>query len=193
MSAPRQVAGDIEGPDSTRWSPRAAGMPPPLIAGAAIVLITVSLLAAPTPRVQSPAFAANAEDVGGEFAAESLALLNAERTANGLVPLEEASDLDIVATSRALDMAATDTLSHYIAGTGAEALLYATGVPFYRMGENIARSDEASDQVVEVIHVALMASEKHRANMLDPQFDRVGVGVAKLDNMYYFAVVFVSE
>ena len=193
MSAPRQAAGDISAPDSISWSPRAAGMPPPLIAGAAIVLITVSLLAVPTPRVQSPVFAANAEDVGGEFAAEALALLNAERTANGLAPLEEASDLDIVATSRALDMAATGTLSHYIAGTGAEALLHATGVPYYRMGENIARSDEAADQVVEVIHVALMASEKHRANMLDPQFDRVGVGVAKLDNMFYFAVVFVSE
>jgi uncharacterized protein YkwD len=168
-------------------------MPPPLIAGAAIVLITVSLLAVPTPRVHSPVFAANAEDVGGEFAAEAMALLNAERTANGLAPLEEAPDLDIVATSRALDMAATGTLSHYIAGTGAEALLHATGVPYYRMGENIARSDETADQVVEVIHVALMASEKHRANMLDPQFDRVGVGVARLDDMYYFAVVFIGE
>src|SRR5687768_9446007 len=106
MSAPRQAAGDISAPDSIRWSPRAAGMPPPLIAGAAIVLITVSLLAVPTPRVQSPLFAANAEDVGGEFAAEALALLNAERTANGLAPLDEAPNLDIVATSRALDMAA---------------------------------------------------------------------------------------
>lgn len=193
MSAPRQAAGDIAGPDSISWSPRAAGMPPPLIAGAAIVLITVSLLALPTFRVQSPVFAANAEDVGGEFAEEALTLLNAERTANGLAPLEEASDLDIVATSRALDMAATGTLSHYVAGTGAEALLHATGVTYYRMGENIARSDEAANQVVEVIHVALMASDKHRANMLDPQFDRVGVGVAKLDDMYYFAIVFVSE
>ena len=193
MSAPRQADGDISGPDSTRWSPRAAGMPPPLIAGAAIVLMTVSLLAVPTPRAQSTSFAADAETVGVEFAGEALALLNAERVANGLAPLGEAPDLDIVATSRALDMAATGTLSHDIAGTGAEALLHATGVPYYRMGENIARSNEADEHVVEVVHVALMASDKHRANMLDPHFERVGIGVARIDNTYYFAVVFIGE
>ncbi|MGD9892912.1 MAG: CAP domain-containing protein [Dehalococcoidia bacterium] len=157
------------------------------------MLITVSLLAGPTSRVPSPVFAADAESVGIELAEEALALLNAERSANGLAPLEEAPDLDIVAASRALDMAATDTLSHSIAGSGAEALLHATGVPYDRMGENIARSDEAADQVVEVIHVALMASDSHRSNMLDPHFDHVGIGVARLDNTYYFAVVFVGD
>lgn len=168
-------------------------MPPPLIAGAAIVLITVSLLAAPTPRVHSTTFAASAEIVGGEYMAESLALLNAERAANGLAPLLEEWDLDGVAASRALDMAATGTLSHYIAGTGAESLLRANGVPFERMGENIARSNESPESVVEVIHFALMASEQHRANMLDPQFDRVGIGVARIDGTYYFAVIFTGE
>jgi uncharacterized protein YkwD len=193
MSTLRQADGDIPGPEPTRRSPRAAGMPPPLIAGAAIVLITISLMAAPTPRIHSSVFAADAEIVGAEFTGEALALLNSERAANGLSPLEEAPDVDGVATSRALDMAASGTLSHYVAGTSAEALLRANGVPYQRMGENIARSNESAESVVEAIHFTLMASDQHRANMLDPQFDQVGIGVARIDGTYYFAVVFVGD
>lgn len=168
-------------------------MPPPLIAGAALVLITVGMLAAPTSHAPTVVAATDAERAADQLAWETLALLNSERSASGLPPLNEASDLHGVAVTRALAMAESRSLSHYSpSGASAEALLRAHGVTFVRLGENIARSNEPTESVVQVVHHALMASEQHRANMLDPFFEHVGVGIAKIDNTYYFAVVFVS-
>jgi uncharacterized protein YkwD len=168
-------------------------MPPPLIAGAALVLITVGMLAVPTSPAPT-AVAADAEQVAEQMAWEALTLLNGERSAAGLAMLDEAPDLRGVAVTRALAMAQSRSLSHYSPpGASAEALLRTNGVAYVRLGENIARSSESAESVVRVVHQALMASEQHRANMLDPWFEQVGVGIARIDDTYYFAIVFVSD
>ncbi|NHM26783.1 hypothetical protein G7K71_07270 [Desulfofundulus sp. TPOSR] len=52
-------------------------------------------------------------------------------------------------------------------------MLRAAGVSYRLMGENIA-----GNATVERAHYALMQSQGHRANILNPNFTRVGVGVA---------------
>lgn len=170
------------------------GMPPPLIAGAALVLITVGVMAAPTPGVRSMTSTAHAEEAAAQIAWDMIALLNQERMAAGLPPLEEETELTDVAVARAGEMAASGSLSHDSpSGANAEALLYSHGVPYARMGENIARSNEAAGSVAQAVYLALMSSDRHRDNMLDPWFERIGIGVAEIGGTFYFALVFTGE
>jgi uncharacterized protein YkwD len=126
--------------------------------------------------------------------AQALALLNAERVAAGLPAIEETPAMIAVAAARAQEMAATGAFSHDSpSGADAYALLLNSGISFRKMGENIARSSESSTTVVSSVHTMLMASAPHRANMLDPTYGHVGIGIAQTGNTFYFAIVFTSD
>ncbi|MGH2586026.1 MAG: CAP domain-containing protein [Dehalococcoidia bacterium] len=155
-----------------------------------IWLVVAAALAAKPPPAASSGSVELAPD---SFRLNALALLNDERAALGVPPLEENGELDDVAVERALDMAAGGYFAHVSpSGGSAEQLLSLHGVGFGRMGENITRSNEPSNQVVHVAHQAQMMSPPHRDNMLDARFNRVGIGVAQVDGTYYFAVVFAD-
>jgi uncharacterized protein YkwD len=148
------------------------------------VLPASPLTAAPTVSV---------ELAPDSFKLEALALLNDERSNLGLPALEESGELDGVAVERALDMAANGYFAHVSpSGLSVAELLSRHGVDFRRMGENITRSNEPPQQVVQVAHQAQMVSPPHRDNMLDGRFHRVGIGVARVDGTYYFAAVFAD-
>lgn len=160
-----------------------------------LVLVALELTAAaatvaPTPPVASASPAVPAPD---RFAVDLLTLMNEERAAAGLPSLTRAADADWVATARALDMASAGYLEHFNpAGVGAQRLLDESGVAYRLLGENIGRSSYPPETVVRVVHAALMASESHRANVLEPRFGRVGIGVVTTGAMYYFAVVLLD-
>ena len=127
------------------------------------------------------------------YVQQMLALLNQERWAAGVPQLTLGSDISAAADARALDMASNHYFAHISpSGVGPVETLMRFGIPFRLMGENIAESTELPGQVVQVVHSALMASNGHRANMLDPRFSRVGIAVASEGGTFYFVEVFLD-
>lgn len=117
-------------------------------------------------RVSDPVVDPSAED-------EMLRLLNAERTSRGLRPLNLDPLLREAARGHSRDMFENSYFGHLdlAGGTPAERLR-AVNARFRLAGENLALAP-----TVEVAHNGLMNSPGHRANILNPSFGRVGIGV----------------
>jgi uncharacterized protein YkwD len=140
----------------------------------------------PRPTATAPAGLSQAEG-------RLLALHNEARDDTGARPLRHDKTLMDIARERAAKMATTGTFSHNLTGLGtvfdsmkAEGYAYSTGA------ENIHYNYGYSDlQSAEVAMEAFMGSSAHRANLLDPSFRRVGIGIVTNSSGYtYFAVVF---
>ena len=107
--------------------------------------------------------------------------LNNERTSRGLAPLRENSLLRDVAEQHSSRMARERAISHQFEGEADPTTRIVTsGVHVEATGENVAISFSASRA-----HAALMDSPPHRANILDPKFTEVGVGVVKHGDSIY--------
>lgn len=120
-------------------------------------------------------------------AAKVVALLNTHRAAAGLGPLRMAPALNAAAHSFACELASRGTLNH-IGTDGArlsERLLRA-GYDTMLIAENAAYGQKSPEAVV----AAWMASPGHRANILRPGLNFVGVGQA--DGAYPFWVLDMS-
>ena len=159
-----------------------------------ILLLALVLGALPSLMPNARVAASSASVLAHQGYADSmLALMDQERVAAGLPSLAFCTERSDVAAVRALDMAARSYFAHFNEeGVGAEQLLRDYPVDFRLAGENIARADFPPDQVVGIVHGALMASQHHRDNVLDARFRQVGVAVAFADNTYYFAVIFTD-
>lgn len=103
---------------------------------------------------------------------------SAERTARRLGGLRVAADLTAVARRHAQDMAASGRLAHS-GNLGGEV------GGWRKLAENIGTGASADE-----VHASFMASATHRANILDPAFSEVGVGVAWRDGRIWVAEVF---
>ena len=99
--------------------------------------------------------------------------LNHERIKSGLKPLEWNEQAASAARAHARLLAENANLSHQFPGeTGLAERIGATGARFTVAAENVA-----STAWIEDVHPALMASSGHRANMLNPGYNAVGIGV----------------
>lgn len=112
---------------------------------------------------------------GGITADDRLAfeLLNKDRAANGLPPLTLSAELSQVAAAHSQDMIDRHYFSHNDPdGKTPFDRMRDAGISFGYAGENIAinRSVSAAEQ-------AFMNSPGHRANILSPNFHKVGLGV----------------
>ncbi len=122
-----------------------------------------------------------------------LELINRDRAANGLTAL--VVDATLAATAqdapyggcgftvlgRATDMGQRNYFNHSIlgcVGQGVSNILNSTGLVYSGSGENIAWLSGTTDPMVaaENLHSQLMSSSTHRANILNPDFTKVGVG-----------------
>jgi hypothetical protein len=100
---------------------------------------------------------------------------NYERTARGLARLKWSDALAEAARRHVLRMAAQNTLSHQLPGeSGMAERASQAGARFSSLAENVAEGPAA-----ESIHQQWMKSPPHRANLLDPQLDSVGIAVAE--------------
>ena len=117
---------------------------------------------------------------------------NVQRSSAGLAALTIDARLVQVARQRAQDMAARNYFSHTSpTGETAFTVLDQIGYAYQLAGENIARNNYPDSESVQVSMTGFMNSPTHRANILEPAFRRVGIGVAfGADGMKYFAVVF---
>jgi len=106
---------------------------------------------------------------------------NAERQQRGLEPLRWNGVLYKAAHGHALEMAARQSISHQYPG---EAELSergrAAGARFSVISENVAEAPTAV-----MIHDAWMKSPGHKANLLDPNVDSVGISVIRREGQLY--------
>jgi uncharacterized protein YkwD len=104
---------------------------------------------------------------------QMLDLVNQERRAAGLNPLTPDPELTEVARKHSADMFARGYFAHDTPeGLSPFDRMNNAGVHFITAGENLALAP-----TIPVAHTGLMNSPGHRANILRPQFGRVGIGV----------------
>ncbi|HYE64054.1 MAG TPA: CvpA family protein [Pyrinomonadaceae bacterium] len=123
-------------------------------------------------RVDLPYTVANSKP-RPELEAQMLELVNQERAAAGLGPLAADPELKEVARQHSADMFARGYFSHITPeGHSPFDRIRAAGITFRIAGENLALAP-----TVAIAHTGLMNSPGHRANILRPQFGRVGIGI----------------
>ncbi len=108
-----------------------------------------------------------------DLEARMLVLLNQERAAEGLAPLSADTALRSVARLHSTDMFARGYFSH-VSPDSLDPFdrIREGGVRFRVAGENLALAP-----TLKIAHTGLMNSPGHRANILRPQFGRVGIGI----------------
>lgn len=123
-------------------------------------------------------------DEGAEI--ELLVLTNEERAQAGLQPLRQDVLLRNISRAHARDMLIKGYLAHEdLTGKSPTERLLAIGAVFGIVGENIALAP-----TVDLAHVGLMNSAKHRENILSADFKKVGIGVIDAGA---FGKMFVEE
>ncbi len=134
------------------------------------------------------------------FEREMLELINEERTSRGLNPLQLETQLNASSEDHSTWMLDTNMFSHTGQdGSSATERMEDAGFDFtgsWRSGENIAWQSERgapgiSDDV-EQLHANLMNSPGHRANILNPDFEYIGIGV-ETGSMQGFDAVMVTQ
>lgn len=116
-------------------------------------------------------------------------LINEERTKQGLKPLEMDERLSEAARVHSQNMARLKQLSHQFPGEPKlQDRLARTGVPFDAVAENVAHSGSVGDA-----HEELMLSSGHRANILNPRYNAVGVGVVDVKGHLYITQAFAHK
>jgi hypothetical protein len=111
------------------------------------------------------------------------ALINQTRNQAGLAQLTWDERLAQAALDHAKIMASRGSLSHQFPGEPELGeRLNSREVRMDLAGENVVY-----DQTIESAHDNLMESPPHRANILDPKFDSVGVGIVESGKVLYIA------
>ena len=102
-----------------------------------------------------------------------LELINNERAKEGLRPLKADPLETIVARAHSKDMFARGYFAHVNPdGKNPFDRMKAAHLKFLTAGENLALA-----QTLEIAHTNLMNSPGHRANIMNPKFNRVGIGI----------------
>ena len=102
---------------------------------------------------------------------------NSQREQNGLLPLQENPRLNTSAAIKAEDMIQEQYFAHESpSGVKIADLAKDVGYDFILIGENLALGNFKNDQVLVR---AWMDSPGHRANMLNPKYQEIGVAVAR--------------
>jgi hypothetical protein len=140
-----------------------------------VAVLLVTLLLIPALHATTPP---------SQFGTNESMLLNAanrDRAANGLAPLQWDNALATAARQHALRMVQANTLSHQFPGEPAlQDRATQTGARFRLIAENIAEGPN-----VVGLHTQWMNSPPHRANLLDPQLNAVGMAVVQSGNMLF--------
>ncbi len=156
----------------------------------AIVVALASLFGA-QGFVARPAMAA--VDVAAAEA-QLLDLLNQDRAAAGLLPVRADARLMEVARWRSEDMVARNFFGHDLGGFTIASILRERQIPFRLAGENIVSNTFDDLSTVTFAQIELMKSPTHRENILQADYNQVGIGVAVgLDRKTVFTQIFVQS
>jgi hypothetical protein len=126
-------------------------------------------------RGQNPGPTSSQFDTAGE--AQLVDLINQMRTQHGLNPLAVDERLTEAARKHTQLMVHHSQLSHQFEGEPApQTRVSNEGLPSDAQGENVDLN-----QTIAGAHEALMKSAPHRANILDPDYNAIGVGVIQVE------------
>lgn len=115
-------------------------------------------------------------------------LTNQERAKNGLAALKVDTALSKVAREKSLDMSKNGYFSHTSPTYGSPFdMMKQFGVSYQNAGENIAMGQRTPEEVVQ----AWMNSEGHRKNILNANFNYIGVGYVESGN--YWTQMFIGK
>ena len=123
--------------------------------------------------------------VANQYEVQMLALINFERAAHGLAALKLNAKLNTSAENHSRWMLQADVFSHTGAGgSSADGRMRDAGYVFsgnWASGENISWQSQRgaagiSDDVIN-LHNSLMNSPGHRANILNPNYVEIGIGI----------------
>jgi uncharacterized protein YkwD len=117
-----------------------------------------------------------------EIEAAIFDLVNQERTRRDISAVSRHPKLDTVARNYARLMAARNEMGHFVGGTTPGQRITAGGYRWSRYGENVARGYRTAQEVMN----GWMNSPGHRANILNPRFVDMGIGVATRNNRTKF-------
>ena len=149
------------------------------------------------PELAPPIFTGNGNtnlpEISGAFSAkveeEIFELVNIERANYGLAPVGSNSALSDVARRKSLNMGDLGYFSHTAPnGTTTADWLRNEGQMFSGWGENIANFG-ANATAIEIMN-GWMNSPGHRANILNPDFMLLGVGVYLINDRTFATQVF---
>jgi uncharacterized protein YkwD len=108
-----------------------------------------------------------------DLEAKMLELVNKERVTKGLTPLKADPEMAVVARKHSVDMFARGYFSHNTPEKKDPFdRMRRENVQFLTAGENLALA-----RTLNMAHEGLMNSPSHRANILQPAFGRVGIGI----------------
>jgi uncharacterized protein YkwD len=141
------------------------------------ITLSAPLDASSVPTTAAATTAAPSLDVAAAEA-QFVDLLNADRTANGLPPLQIDPRLMDVARWRSEDMVARNYFSHMFDDGVVSRVLKDRQITFRLAGENLAEATFDDSRTVPAVESSLMNSPGHRVNILRPEFNYVGVGIA---------------
>lgn len=140
----------------------------------------------PTP-VTKPVTSGTADTGLSSYAKEVLRLVNIEREKAGLTPYTTTSSLTAAANKRAQET--KQSFSHTRPnGTGFQTALDEFGVGYRAAGENIAYGQRTPQEVV----TGWMNSPGHRANILNANFHKIGIGIYQSGGVYYWSQEFTN-
>lgn len=128
---------------------------------------------------------------GTEYQEIILNRVNRTRREEGLKPLKLNSVLNKIAIIKAKDMAKEQKLSHESKKFGMTFnLIKKEGIKFKSAAENIARWHDTPEYVAQ----RWLTSEGHRKNILNPNYNETGIGLAKdKDGKNYWVQIFIEE
>ncbi|MGG3468734.1 CAP domain-containing protein [Neobacillus pocheonensis] len=115
-------------------------------------------------------------------------LTNQERAKNGLSALKVDLNLSKMAHEKSRDMSANGYFSHTSPTYGSPFdMMKKYGITYHYAGENIAMGQRTPEEVVN----AWMNSEGHRKNILNPNYNYIGVGYVSQGN--YWTQEFIGK
>ncbi len=115
-------------------------------------------------------------------------LVNQERTSRGLQPLVKDDRLMVAAAARAREL--SQRYSHTRPnGSECFTILWHLGIDYAYAGENIAMGQKTP----EIVMNDWMNSSGHRANILNENYDCIGVGYTMVDGYPYWVQLFTGD
>jgi uncharacterized protein YkwD len=144
----------------------------------------------PAPRTAPapPAITTSAATQQAEL--RMLALMNASRLQEGLIPLA----LDVGVSDAARQHSAVEAQHRYVYHDGADGTARSRDVPACGTGWYGESTGKVWSGGVDVLHREFMAEPwepiNHRTNIMDPNFRRAGVGAVQGTDAVYITVVF---
>lgn len=142
------------------------------------------------PETETPDNKPDTEIPGQEqlsFAEQVVELVNAERAKEGLASLTIDKKVQAAAQVRAVEI--KTSFSHTRPnGSSFATALKEQGVTYRRSGENIAWGQRTPQEVVN----AWMNSSGHRANIMNKNFTKIGVGYYQHNGVNYWSQLFIG-